>query len=407
MLSPLLSLGLSLCAAFADDVPPGADLAVRVQAGEVGPAVVAAIDELRPLAVAWPQLGVAVASLDGLRQGPWRDALTRVGVDPAARGVVITAFADLADPKRPVIAALVRGVKPHAAEGEGVEVREVEGQPAQAITGQDLVVVPRATELVLGNERGVERLLRHLAPRPARAADKKPDPVIGALRRLHHDAPVLVAIAPLALVTGLGTEKTPGVAPLAQSVSAATLALEQRSLELELDVDRPAQRDAVASAVRGGVAAADGAGQGLLALGELAAAGPQLTPSLPLLPHGLDPRLFSAVVTTWMRGYRLTPVVTVRPRGVEARIEVTSWRGFAASVLALVASGAGMHGAGAPVTPSPSHVAPGSEQQPETPEAAPASPPGPAPAPSPEPTAPKPDSDAPPAGARPGLPVPT
>jgi hypothetical protein len=366
MLTPLLAVGLALTSAFADDVPPGTDVAVRVAAGELGLPVLAAVDELRPLAAGWGQLGAALATLDAMRQGPWREALTAVGVDPAGKGVVVTAFADLADPKRPVIAAIVRGVKPRQPQGAGLEAREVEGQPAAMVTGQDLVLVSRPTEVVIGNERGVERLLRHLGARAARS--KKPvDPLVTAARRLRQEAPVLLALAPAAVVKGLGADKVPGLAPLSQSIGVATLALTASALEIVLDVDRPGQREAVASAVRGAIAALNGAGQGLLALGELAAAGPQLTPSLPLLPRGLDPKLFSAVVTTWTRDFRLTPAVHVRPHGVEARVEVSSWRGLVASVLALGASGAAMRGGGGREPAAPPPPAPGED----LPEAAP------------------------------------
>lgn len=365
MLTPLVALGLALTSAFADDVPPGADVAARVNAGELAPAVLAALDELRPLAAGWPQLGAAVAAVDGLRQGPWRDALAKVGVDAAAKGAVVTAFVDLADPKRPVFGAVVRGVKPRPAATEGLEPRDVEGQPALVVTGQDLVLVPRAADVVMGNERGVERLLRHLGAPPARASVRAPrDPLVTAARRLRQAAPVLLALVPPALAKGLGADRTPGVAPLSLAVSAATVALEATAFELVLDVDRPGQREAVASAVRGAVAALNGAGQGLLALGELAAAGPQLTPSLPLLPRGLDPKLFATVVTTWMRDLRLTPLVRVRPHGVEARVEVSSWRGLAASALALAASGAAMR-APAP-RELPAGVAPAQDDDPGT-----------------------------------------
>jgi len=337
--------------ALVDDAPADTEVVVRIDTGVLWSTSVEAWESLAPLLRILPHVEATLAEWTAALREQTAALGAVAGFDLALPGTTVTVVLDLDAKGGPVVAAVVRGPgareqAPAGTRSSDSERSEVDGQPVQVLRGTDLAWSRSAELLVLGNERGVQRQLRH---RSAQARDPRHACRSGGLcvpAQLVRDPGVfaLALVGGQALSTWLVAALGEPAGRAASGLAGLALRTRGQTLVASFTGRSDRQRDALEHALRAVVAALQGAGSLALAGVELASAG---APWVPRRLASLPPSDVEEALVV-LRGWRLDALVHSRPHeGFEVELTPSSYRGLlVAGVVALGGLGGGSGGAG-------------------------------------------------------------
>ncbi len=332
----MLLLGVAMVVAaptLLDDAPAGTDLVIRADAGALAGEATKMWEDAQKLVDAWPQLrslrDTAQASYDEWAAPPLR----QLGVDFRRQGAVLTLVVDLDATGGTVYSVVLRGVGKSAKLGEGATPFTVDAAPAYRHPERDLAWAQVKDAFVWGNERGVQRQLRHLL-----AVRRRSEPALSSLaEHLRKPTPFALAyVAPAAtraeLAQGILT-----VGPFLGEVASAVITAKPGNVELRLQAANAKGEEALlhgmralVAAMRGVVGLLEGGGEMMLGLDELGRRPENAPPAL-------EAEVVESLVTTWLGGFALTAAVRQRSEHrVEVSLKVSGFRALlaAAGILA-------------------------------------------------------------------------
>jgi hypothetical protein len=314
------------------DVPPGSDVVLRVEVGRLGAELGAAVEALAPLGDAWAPWGALQQRLDELWQGPLTRIATQTQADWRRPGVVAVVALDLDAPGELLWSAVVRGARDKktavAAPSTPVESFLVDEQPAYRLPVPAVAwSVVQGDRIVLGDERGLQRHLRHL-----RAPPPQPDALLQECLRVRTRAPIAVAFVLPEVVRERAKEELPIVGAFIREILAGHLLADAKEVGLTLQAPSDDSRDALvhaarslAAALRARSAHLETGAEALLGLDRLGAGGEAKLP-------GVGADTLTELTRDWLSGFSLS--ATVRPRAghrVEVELAPSGMRGLVAA----------------------------------------------------------------------------
>lgn len=310
---------------LADDLPGGTDLALRVPTRLLARDGVALWEDLRPLVEAWPGLS---HRLEDNRQGlaktvaALRDA---AGVDFEREGATLTLTVDLDAAGGLVAAAVLRGALAagdavrQSAEGDTI----VEGHVVKQLADTSLRWARLdGGDLIVGNERGVQRQIRRqLGVQPPATTE------ISHFARRLRDPGSLKAVLHLPARARRKLSETAGpMASFVERLRAATLLVNADQALLHLVAERKNDQQALQHAVRGVVGLLRGAASLLEGGTELLIGLNMLGNRPPALPFQLRVRDLEPLVREGRVPLELKAKIRARkPYDTEVKLEVSSY----------------------------------------------------------------------------------
>ncbi len=335
---------------LAEEAPAGTSVALRVMSGEVIPALGSAWQNLAPLLRLIPETETLwrarVAELSAYAE----EAAGATGCAPYEKGTSLTLVAELGAPAEAVFAIIMRGPGAAAAKKVGPplegEAHTFDGHTLRVLaSGLAWARTPDAC--VIGNERGVQRQLRHWAAGTKGANVCVAGPLCGSAQLLREDAPVLLAWASSPALRAFVDQEL-GLPALAWAAALTSVSLRATgsSIVVKLTARTDKQLESVKHAALGVVAALEAAGRTLVAGAELSLAGGPFAPKRLRAFAGAE-----VAALGWLRALQLAGTVRSRPaRALEIELTASDPRGLLAAVL-LTQSQLGLAGAAGAALP--------------------------------------------------------
>jgi hypothetical protein len=323
-------LAIASAPAFdATDIPVGTDVAVRIEVGKVLEEVQAAWVALSPLGAAHAPLATAERHIEERWLRPLGLVESHLRADWKRAGGTAVVAVDLDAPGGVLWSAAVRGAiatKPTPGTAAGVETFRVDDHPAYRLVAEGLAwSVVRDNVLVLGDERGLQRHVRHIIGPTGEQGE-----LAREAARVRVRAPLVVAFALSETTREQAKELLPVVGSFLREVVTGHLAVDARRVVLTLQTRKEQSRDALvhglralAAALRARAAHLETGAEALLGLGGL----PTGVPGLP----GVEADTLSSLTRDWLTGFSLAATVRARAKTrVEAELTPSSMRGLLA-----------------------------------------------------------------------------
>ena len=335
---------IGAAASLAEDIPPGSDLAVQIDVGQLRSASAEAWEGLRPVLPFHPGLERASKRLEGKLQDTLNDIERLTGANLQRPKVIATVAIDLDATGGTVYSAVIRGAFATAPQPDdsknlesGVVRIAIDGHPAFRSGDTAWTVINekrRGAALVYGNIRGIQRQVRQLLGDKKRAAD---DRLMVVARRLRARAPLLVAFSFDEETQTELADLFSDFGFLFETANAGIISAHEDGFEMQLDSAAADDRDAVAhglraamALVRSAVALLEGSTELLLGLD---AVGKRST----MLPRGLDSEELAPLLDKWVRNFELDTKVKKRSkRTTEIAVKLSSYRALAVIGLLLI-----------------------------------------------------------------------
>ncbi len=315
---------------LASDAPADTDVVLRIEVGALWPEVQQSWADVSSVIAAWPTLQLVSKTIVLRLQQAVEQLRETTGADVTYKDSSVTLLIDADARGGPVVAALVRGANLPAQASSGDDAAEDQEQ-SYAMLDRDIAWARVGDVLVLGNERGVQRQLQHLAEPP-----KIPQDVLHTeAERLRKHGPVLAAFAlaaplrqKLALLLGRVA------APFVAAVQSGSLLVQGSVVHLRLASKSKKEREIAQHSTEGLLALWRGALTMIRGASELGLAAYQSGLPPPQLPKKLSQDQLAGLAT-WLAHAGVEWKIYARQGNVtEAEIEVGDYRGALLTVAA-------------------------------------------------------------------------